>query len=54
MTIEQRGARRGEIETRILAISGEYGERALPPEVQAEWDTLSTEADEHTRAIGEH
>jgi HK97 family phage major capsid protein len=54
MTIEQRVARRGEIDSRILAISEEHGERAFPPEVQTEWDTLNTELDEHSRAIDEH
>jgi HK97 family phage major capsid protein/HK97 family phage prohead protease len=53
-TIEERMARRTEIETRLTAIGAEYGERALTPELQAEWDTLSAEADTHAAAISGH
>jgi HK97 family phage major capsid protein/HK97 family phage prohead protease len=53
-TIEERAARRDEIDSRILAISDEYADRAYTPEIQAEWDALGSELDEHTRALDEH
>jgi HK97 family phage major capsid protein/HK97 family phage prohead protease len=54
LTIDERSARRTEIDSRLTAIGAEYGERAIPAEVQAEWDALSAEADTHSRAIEEH
>lgn len=53
-TIAERAARRSEIEGRLAAIHTEHGETELPAEIQAEWDTLSTELDTHSRALDEH
>jgi len=54
MTIGQRTERRAAIEARILAIGEEHQDRALPADVQAEWDRITVELDEHDRAISDH
>lgn len=51
MTVEERTARQSEIRARLSEIDTEYSGAALPVDVQTEWDTLSTEHDEHDTAI---
>lgn len=51
MTVEQRTARQSEIRARLAEIDTEHAGATLPDDVQTEWDTISTEYDEHARAI---
>lgn len=51
MTVEERTARQSEIRARLSEIDTEFSGAALPADVQTEWDTLSTEHDEHDTAI---
>lgn len=54
ISIEDRAARRGEIEARLTAIGTEHGDAEFPPEAQTEWDTLSAELDEHEQVLARH
>jgi HK97 family phage major capsid protein len=54
MSIEDRAARRGEIEARLTEIGGEHGDREFPEPVQAEWDTLTAELDGHAQLLARH
>lgn len=54
MTIEDRAARRGEIEARLTTIGTEHGDDVLPDDVQSEWDTLSAELGEHGTILDAH
>jgi HK97 family phage major capsid protein len=54
MSIEDRAARRGEIEARLTAIGTEHGDGELPEGVQSEWETLSAELDEHEGILARH
>jgi HK97 family phage major capsid protein len=54
LSIEDRAGRRGEIEARLTAIGTEHGDAEYPAEVQAEWDTLTAELDEHAQVLAAH
>jgi HK97 family phage major capsid protein len=54
MSIEDRAARRGEIEARLTEIGTEHGDAEFPAEAQAEWDTLTGELDEHGQVLARH
>lgn len=54
MSIEDRVARRDEIEARLTELDAEHGDSHLPQPVQAEFDSLSAELDEHQAEIGRH
>jgi HK97 family phage major capsid protein/HK97 family phage prohead protease len=51
MTVQEREQRQGEIRTRLQEIDAEYNGAALPEERQTEWDSISSEFEEHTHAI---
>lgn len=51
MSVEERAARQSEIRARLQEIDAEYPGSVLPDDVQAEWDALSEEYDEHERSI---
>lgn len=51
MTVEERTARQSEIRARLAEIDTEHSGATLPDDVQTEWDTITTEYDEHDRAI---
>jgi HK97 family phage major capsid protein len=54
LSIEDRAARRGEIEARLTAIGTEHGDTEFPAGTQAEWDTLTAELDEHGQVLASH
>lgn len=51
MTVEERTERQGEISARLSEIDTEYNGATLPDDIQAEWDRLNTEYDEHADAV---
>lgn len=53
MTIDERGARKGEIRSRLTEIDTQFAGELMPDEVRSEWDALNEEDALHTRAIKE-
>lgn len=53
MTVEERAARRDEIQSRMAAMADEFDGQEMPEEARNEWDELNTELDTHVRAIRE-
>ena len=53
MSVEERAARQGEINARMVEIEAEYTAQRLPEEVRAEWDSLVAEHVEHAAVIDE-
>jgi HK97 family phage major capsid protein len=51
MTADERVARQSEITARMAEIDNEYNGGVLPDDIQAEWNTITTEYDDHERAI---
>lgn len=51
LTIEARRSRNGEIATELQDIAGQFPAAVLPTDVQARWDQLVSERDEHEQAL---